>query len=54
MRRRFGLGTSRVTYVIDAEGVVRGAFHNEFQMNSHIRYVLKTLKDISANRQTAE
>ena len=54
VRRRFGLGTSRVTYVIDAEGVVRGAFHNEFQMNSHIRYVLKTLKDISPNRQTAE
>ena len=49
VRRRFGLGTSRVTYVIDPEGIVRGAFHNELQMSSHVQFTLKTLNDISAN-----
>lgn len=41
--RKFGLGTSRITYVIDREGVVRGAFHNELLMGSHARNALKTL-----------
>ena len=54
VRRRFGLGTSRVTYVIDTEGIVRGSFHNEFQMTSHIEYALTTLASISADAQPAE
>lgn len=54
VRRRFGLGTSRVTYVIDTQGIIRGAFHNEFQMTSHVQYALKTLENISADHQTAE
>lgn len=54
VRRRFGLGTSRVTYVIDAQGMVRGAFHNEFQMTSHVQYALTTLDSISEDPQPAE
>lgn len=46
VRRRFGLGTSRVTYVIDAEGIVRGAFHNEVHMGSHIENAMKTLQEL--------
>ena len=47
VRRRFGLGTSRVTYVIDGDGVIRGAFHDEFQMASHVQNALKTLEDLT-------
>jgi peroxiredoxin Q/BCP len=46
VRRRFGLGTSRVTYVIDREGVIRGVFHNELDMASHVRAVLATLRKL--------
>ena len=44
VERRFGLGTSRVTYVIDRGGVVRGAFHNEIVMGSHVQNALETLQ----------
>ncbi len=53
VRRRFGLGTSRVTYIIDTDGIVRGAFHNEFRMRRHVQDALKTLKRISTPSQTA-
>ena len=43
VRRRFGLGTSRVTYVVDREVVIQGVFHNELDMTSHVRQVLATL-----------
>lgn len=46
--RKFGLGTSRVTYVIDRDGVVRGAFHNELLMGSHARNALKALAALAA------
>ncbi len=46
VRRRFGLGTSRVTYVIDTEGIVRGAFHNEVVMTRHIEKAMKTLQEL--------
>ena len=46
VRRRFGLGTSRVTYVIDRQGVIRGAFHNEVSMSSHINNTLDALAAI--------
>ena len=46
VRRRFGLGTSRVTYVIDRQGVIRGAFHNEISMSSHVNNTLDTLTAI--------
>ena len=47
VQRRFGLGTSRVTYVIDGEGVIRGVFHNEINMGSHVRSALSTLQEYS-------
>ena len=46
VERRFGLGTSRVTYVIDEDGVIKGAFHNEIIMGSHIRNALSTLNSL--------
>ena len=46
VRRRFGLGTSRVTYVIDVEGVIREAFHNEIRMARHVQTALGTLERI--------
>lgn len=46
VRRRFGLGTSRVTYVIDTEGLVRGAFHNEVVMGSHVENAMKALQEL--------
>ena len=45
-RRMFRLGTSRVTYVIDTKGVIRGAFHNEIRMGSHVQNALRTLESI--------
>ncbi len=51
VQRRFRLGTSRITYVIDAEGVVRGAFHNELSMSSHSKNALKTLESVVADSQ---
>ena len=46
VRRRFGLGTSRVTYVIDGDGIVRGAFHNEILMAGHVQNALRTLESL--------
>ena len=44
VRRRFGLGTSRFTYVVDEAGVIRSVYHNEFVMRSHVRNALETLE----------
>ena len=49
VQRRFRLGTSRITYVIDGEGVIRGAFHNELSIGSHIKNALKALQGIAAD-----
>ena len=46
VQRRFRLGTSRVTYVIDADGMIRAAFHNEVSMSSHVRSALKALDEL--------
>ena len=46
VERRFGLGTSRVTYVIDADGVIRGVLHNEVMISRHARFALRTLEDL--------
>ncbi len=46
VERRFGLGTSRVTYVLDGEGIIRGIFHNEILMGSHIRNALSSLASL--------
>ena len=45
--RWFGLLTSRVTYVIDAQGVIQGAFHSEFLVSSHIQNALRTLESLA-------
>ena len=45
--RLFGLVTSRVTYVIDGEGVIRGAFHSEFMVTSHVQNALRTLESLA-------
>jgi len=44
VRRRFGLGTSRVTYVIDKAGIIRSLLHNELRMRSHVSHVRQVLK----------
>ena len=46
VRRRFGLGTSRVTYVIDRDGVIRDTFHNEIVMGGHVLSALRTLESL--------
>ena len=45
--RLFGLITSRITYVIDGDGVIRGAFHSEFMISSHIQNALRTLENLA-------
>lgn len=46
VRRRFGLGTSRFTYVVDDTGVIRSVYHNEFVMKSHARSALEALESL--------
>ena len=43
VERRLRLGTSRVTYVIDAGGVIVDAIHDEFSMTRHVRWALRAL-----------
>ena len=46
IRRRFGLGNSRVTYVIDENGVIKDAYHNEVSMSSHWRRALRVVEGL--------
>lgn len=46
VRRRFGLGTSRVTYVIDTQGIIRDVFHNEVSMSSHAVRALQVVRSL--------
>jgi peroxiredoxin Q/BCP len=46
VRRRFGLGTSRFTYVIDSQGIIRDVYHNELSMSSHARRALRVVEDL--------
>ena len=50
VRRRFNLGTSRITYVIDKEGLIRSAYHDEISMNSHARKVISEINNMTKNR----
>ena len=45
VRRFLGLGTSRVTYVISGDGLIRAAFHDEIVVTSHVRKALEILRD---------
>ena len=47
------LGARRVTFVIDQEGYVRGAFHHELSMGSHVRDVRACLERL-ASPQSAQ
>ena len=46
VERRFGLGTSRVTYVVDGGGAIRGVFHHEVLIGRHVRNALQMLEEI--------
>ena len=50
VRRRFGLGTSRFTYVLDTAGVIRRVYHNEFVMKSHARSATEALEALRNGR----
>ena len=50
VQRRFGLGTSRFTYVVDSHGVIRSVYHNELLVGSHVQNALKTLEQIRGAR----
>ena len=43
VQRRFKLGTSRITYVIDEEGIIRDVYHNELSMASHASRALRNV-----------
>ena len=42
--RRLGLGVSRVTYLIDGSGLIRGVYHHEVRIGRHVQDVLKGLE----------
>jgi peroxiredoxin Q/BCP len=44
--RPLGLGAWRVTYVVDREGIIRGAFHSEINMAKHVREVQALLSSL--------
>ncbi len=46
VQRRFRLGTSRITYVIDRRGTIRGVFHDEIRMAAHVRNALRTIEEV--------
>ena len=46
VRRWFGLGTSRVTYLIDKDGLIRDVHHNELFAAGHARRALAKMDAI--------
>lgn len=51
--RGFGLGTSRVTYVIDQDRRIRGVFHHELSMTKHVEEARALLTRLRAVRGPA-
>jgi peroxiredoxin len=47
-RRRFGLGVSRITYVVDRAGTIAGAFHHEVHIGGHLSETLSVLRTLPA------
>ncbi|MYC05625.1 MAG: redoxin domain-containing protein [Chloroflexi bacterium] len=45
VRRWFGLGTSRVTYLIDKDGLIRDVHHDEVFAAGHAHRALTRLQD---------
>ncbi len=46
VQRKFNLGTSRVTNVIDTNGVIQNVINNEVLMNIHVTASLKALREL--------
>jgi peroxiredoxin Q/BCP len=47
-RGLFGLTTARITYVIDKQGIIRGAFRHEVRgIGDHIEDAIRTLQEIA-------
>ena len=42
---------SRVTYLIDSDGVIRNVYHHEFRISRHVNNVLKGLEALSKQEQ---
>ena len=51
--RRFGMGVSRVTYLIDGEGIIRDVYHHEIRIGRHVENVLKGLEALHGQKQGA-
>ena len=49
VRRRFGIGTSRVTYIINKVGIIHGVYHHELRVGRHIVDVLKGLESLTVD-----
>ncbi len=47
VRRRWGLGVSRITYLIDKAGTIQGVYHNEIMIGKHVRDVLAGLAELT-------
>lgn len=50
VRRWFGLGTMKVTYVIDQEGMIRDARHSELSTKGHSRRALERVMALSGSQ----
>ena len=48
VRRWFGLGTSRVTYLIDKDGLIRDIHHSELFIAEHARRALARIEAAQA------
>ena len=48
VRRRLGLGLSRVSYLIDKDGVVRDAYHEELRIGRHVERMLERANALQA------
>ena len=44
--KAFGLFTSRVTFVIDREGIIRGSFSHQLSARKHLEDVRKALREL--------